>query len=235
ATDTIQYHTTVPHIPRQQRPPPHRSAVDRHTYERKTLIIKENGSAVDDRGFTFLIILAAIVCYHLYAIPDKSLWAGDLQLSPVLYSVGGLVGQGLIAILYGAPYSAIVINGIGSSVAFILGLAGLAGLYDWMKNIRSTPATIAAAQVKQFGTEMVGSGIYLVWAGSDRNMLKPAAGSGYRISPSDSWHFPGRRVPCGRCSCQNSLNDRDCPGRNHPTGSLNNPSTSDTWNLLDPT
>ncbi|CAF1332282.1 unnamed protein product [Adineta ricciae] len=100
---------------------------------------KENGSAVDDRGFTFLIILAAIVCYHLYAIPDKSLWAGDLQLSPVLYSVGGLVGQGLIAILYGAPYSAIVINGIGSSVAFILGLAGLAGLYDWVGKYEEYP------------------------------------------------------------------------------------------------
>ncbi|CAF1537544.1 unnamed protein product [Adineta ricciae] len=105
---------------------------DRHPIDHQAPKPKER---VDDRGFTFLTILAAIVCYHLYAIPDKSLWAGDLQLSPVFYSVGGLVGQGLIAILYGAPYSAIVISGIDSSVAFILGLAKLAGLYDWVEKL----------------------------------------------------------------------------------------------------
>ncbi|CAF1419436.1 unnamed protein product [Adineta ricciae] len=36
-----------------------------------------------------------------------------------------------------------------------------------------------------------GSRVYLVWTGTDRSMSKPVAGNGYRISPSDSWHFPG--------------------------------------------
>ncbi|CAF1535536.1 unnamed protein product [Adineta ricciae] len=41
---------------------------------------------------------------------------------------------------------------------------------------------------------MNGSGgrIYLIWTGTDRNMSKLVAGNGYRISPSDSWHFPSR-------------------------------------------
>ncbi|CAF1221657.1 unnamed protein product [Adineta ricciae] len=62
-----------------------------------------------------------------------------------------------------------------------------------------------STQIEQSGTETAGSmvfrrfhgssipdeRIYLVWAGTDRNISKPVAGYGYRFSPSDSWHFTG--------------------------------------------
>ncbi|CAF1512423.1 unnamed protein product [Adineta ricciae] len=52
---------------------------------------------------------------------------------------------------------------------------------------------------------MNGSGgrIYLIWTGTDRNMSKLVAGNGYRISPSDSWHFPSRNHRPGYNSCNN--------------------------------
>ncbi|CAF1332146.1 unnamed protein product [Adineta ricciae] len=80
-----------------------------------------------------LVILCFIVFYHLSAIPETNLWGGDRQFLPILYSIGALLGQLLIALIYGVPYSAVVISGMGSLVSVILCFAKLPGLYDWIE------------------------------------------------------------------------------------------------------
>ncbi|CAF1542282.1 unnamed protein product [Adineta ricciae] len=84
-------------------------------------------------ALALLVILFFIIFYHLTAIPETNLWGGDRQFLPILYSIGALLGQLLIALIYGAPYSAVVISGMGSLVSVILCFAKLPGLYDWIE------------------------------------------------------------------------------------------------------
>ena len=53
--------------------------------------------------FFFLLALFVVVCLHLFTFPKKEYWEGRLEFMPVVYSIAGLMAQGLIAILYGAP------------------------------------------------------------------------------------------------------------------------------------
>ncbi len=76
------------------------------------------------------------------------------------------------------------------------------------KKVNERIISVVLSQVEQSGTETAGSvvfrrfhgssipvngsgdRIYPVPPGTDRNLSKPAAGYGYRISASNSWHFP---------------------------------------------
>ncbi|CAF1472326.1 unnamed protein product [Adineta ricciae] len=83
--------------------------------------------------FWLLALSSPLTLYDLNAIPDKCLWGGHLQFLPLAYSVAGLAGPGLIAILYRKSYGPLVISGIGSAMGFILGCFGFHGLYDWVE------------------------------------------------------------------------------------------------------
>ena len=83
--------------------------------------------------FFFLLALFVVVCLHLFTFSKKEYWEGRLEFMPVVYSIAGLMAQGLIAILYGAPYSAIIFSGCGSLGAFGFALAQVGGIYDWLE------------------------------------------------------------------------------------------------------
>lgn len=79
-----------------------------------------------------LLLIPFLVC-HLCVIPKTKLWRGGLEWLPLMYLLTGLIGQWLVAILYGKSYSAVIISSMGSIVALIVGLAGLQGIYDWIE------------------------------------------------------------------------------------------------------
>ncbi|CAF1537521.1 unnamed protein product [Adineta ricciae] len=85
--------------------------------------------------FWLLALSSPLTLYDLNAIPDKCLWGGHLQFLPLAYSVAGLAGPGLIAILYRKSYGPLVISGIGSAMGFILGCFGFHGLRSTISRI----------------------------------------------------------------------------------------------------